>query len=208
LYYFKRQEDKLPYGIIPLENLLVRSIELKGHKHCFELYSQNGEIKSCKLENGQLVRGHHGSYVVATENEADLDNWINAIRNNISFNPLFELIKKRMKDQESLAQNRATMAEENRMRNIDFQEFHDACLMCSMGYKTTRAIKEAYGVHANVIEDTERNMKFYLLMNERAKSQLIVFSGILSESLSSTPSPSPSNGKHPLISSQPLHLTS
>jgi len=76
----KKEDDKDPCGIIPLENLLVRSVDIKSHKNIFELYSQNGEIKSCKLENGQLVKGHHGSYLVSVVDKATLESWISAIR--------------------------------------------------------------------------------------------------------------------------------
>jgi len=50
LYYFKNQEDKDPGGIIPLEDLSVREVDLAGvfeldttPKFCFELYDANKE---------------------------------------------------------------------------------------------------------------------------------------------------------------------
>jgi len=64
---------------------------------------------------------------------------------------------------------------------LEFQEINDACLMCSMAYKTPRAIKELYGMHAHVVEDAERSMRYYLLVNERTKSQIIVLCGVLQE---------------------------
>lgn len=75
---------------------MVRTIELKGHKNVFEVYSQTGEIKSCKLENGQMIKGHHGSYCISALSKQEMESWISAIRNNIAFNPIFELIKKRL----------------------------------------------------------------------------------------------------------------
>ena len=56
LYYFKRSEDKDPYGIVPLENLKVRLVN--NPRNAFELYSETNEVKSCKkTSNGQLVKG-------------------------------------------------------------------------------------------------------------------------------------------------------
>jgi len=179
LYYFKKDDDKDPCGIIPLENLLVRSVEAKGHKNVFELYSQTGEIKSCKLENGQLVKGHHGSYLISAADKADMESWIAAIRSNIAFNPLFEIIKKRIENKTSKGQKEEAIDER---KNIDFQELNDACLMCSMAYKSQNSIKEAYGNNTNVVEDNERNMRYFLVTNERAKTQTIVLCGLLPES--------------------------
>jgi len=107
-----------------------------------------------------------------------MESWISAIRNNIAFNPLFEIIKKRM--EVTLIQKEESVDE--KMKGVDFQELHDACLMCSMAYKSQNAIKEAYGMNTNVVEDTERNMRYFLLTNDRAKSQSIVFSGSVPES--------------------------
>jgi len=178
LYYFKKEEDQDPCGIIPLENLLVRSVELKGFKFTFEVYSQSEEIKSCKLENGQLVQGHHGSYLISVSDKNIMDSWIGAIRNNIAFNPLFEIIKKRM--EVPVTQKEESVDE--KMKGVSFQDINDACLMCSMAYKSQNAIKEAYGMNTNVVEDTERNMHYFLLTNDRGKSQTIVFSGSIPES--------------------------
>ena len=47
-------------------------------------FSQNGEIKSCKFENGQLVKGHHGSYLVSTHDRQTMESWVASIRNNIA----------------------------------------------------------------------------------------------------------------------------
>eukprot|EP01114_Cavostelium_apophysatum_P006874 TRINITY_DN1840_c0_g1_i1.p1 TRINITY_DN1840_c0_g1~~TRINITY_DN1840_c0_g1_i1.p1 ORF type:complete len:1243 (-),score=449.77 TRINITY_DN1840_c0_g1_i1:160-3888(-) len=181
LYYFKQMEDKDPYGIIPLENLQVRPFEVKGRKFAFEVYSSSGEIKSCKLENGQLVRGHHGSYLIEAETQQEMDAWIGAIRNNISFNPLFEMIKKRMAQPTSPNNSRSTVIDAEAKGEL--VEIHDACMMCSMAYKTPKQIKEAYGMHAHVIEDSDRSLRYYLLINERSKSQIVVLCGSVSESV-------------------------
>ena len=91
---------------------------------------------------------------------------------------------------------RATRATINADRmNIDFQELYDACLMCSMCYKTPGVIKEAYGAQSLVNEDADRGKKkfhgsyrkfflglryFYIPL---AKYQAIVIGGNPSESL-------------------------
>jgi hypothetical protein len=85
----------------------------KGHKHVFELYTIDGEIKACKLANGQLVKGHHGSYLISAASEEEMESWIGAIRNNVSFNPLYEMIKKKMMDQEKKANESG--------KNVDFK---------------------------------------------------------------------------------------
>jgi len=154
-------------------------VELKGRQHAFEVYSQTGEIKSCKLENGQLVKGHHGSYLISVSDKQTVDSWISAIRGNIAFNPLFELIKRRM---DGKVTSKREESVDEKMKGIDFQELHDVCLMGSMAYKSQNAIKEAYGMNTNVVEDNERNMRYFLVTNDRAKTQTIVLCGAVPES--------------------------
>lgn len=103
-----------------------------------------------------------------------MESWISCIKNNIAFNPLFEMIKKRMKGQEEKNYDLG--------KAIDIQELHDACLMCSMCYKSTKAIKEAYGVQT-FVNTTQYNMKYFLITNERIKSQTLVLCQALSESI-------------------------
>lgn len=109
-----------------------------------------------------LVKGHHGSYLISASDKQTAESWIAAIRNNIAFNPLFEIIKKRME-----VKLKKDDPVDEKMKGIDFQvrrgleelsgqEIHDACLMCSMAYKSQSAVKEAYGMNANVVEDNER----------------------------------------------------
>ena len=62
---------------------------------------------------------------------------------------------------------RATRATINADRmNIDFQELYDACLMCSMCYKTPGVIKEAYGAQSLVNEDADRGKKNFTARTE------------------------------------------
>lgn len=56
-----------------------------------------------------------------------------------------------------------------------------------MAYKTTGAIKEAYGLHAIVVEDNDRNMRHFLVLNERTKTQTVVLCGLLPDSAAQNP---------------------
>jgi len=154
----------------------------KGKKNIFELYSSDGEIKSCKLENGQLVKGHHDHYLISANSEQEMKSWTEAIKTNIACNPLFEIIKKRISNSNSNNNNNiirnSVMEKEDKV--IDFQELHDACLMCSMNYKTPKSIKEAYGLQTQVLEDTARNLRSFMLV--QAKLQIIVLCGTVPSS--------------------------
>ncbi len=118
---------------------MVRDIKLKGQKYTFEVYTNdNAGIKSCKQKNGQLVEGHHGSFVIAAESKEEMESWIGSIQSNIASNPLFELIKKK----KEIAGKRDTKSYRlDNNKQIDFQELHDACLMCAMVYKSPSVIK-------------------------------------------------------------------
>lgn len=57
LYYFEYTTDKEPRGIIPLENIKVRSVQDRSKPHCFELYAtENNIIKACKTDSEGKVR--------------------------------------------------------------------------------------------------------------------------------------------------------
>eukprot|EP01119_Soliformovum_irregulare_P020367 TRINITY_DN6584_c0_g1_i2.p1 TRINITY_DN6584_c0_g1~~TRINITY_DN6584_c0_g1_i2.p1 ORF type:complete len:1254 (-),score=400.18 TRINITY_DN6584_c0_g1_i2:40-3801(-) len=183
LYYFKKETDADPCGIIPLENLLVRTIENKGqNKYVFQLYSQAGEVKACKFEGGQLVKGHHDNYLISVKTSDEMESWIAAIRNNIAFNPIFEMIKKRV-DQQGTPSRRGRNTEValDARKLVDFHELNDACAMTSMTYKLAPAIRDAYGPGTLIIEDAERNVRHFMLTNDRGKSHTLVLGGSVSE---------------------------
>jgi len=99
LYYFKSPKDSEPCGIIPLENLLVEEIPGKG-KYMFSLTPPSLEeaIKSCKVNaNGEVVQGHHNSYLIQAISAQERDSWIKAINSNIHHNPFYELLQGRGK---------------------------------------------------------------------------------------------------------------
>ncbi|KAJ3431105.1 cytohesin-4 [Anaeramoeba flamelloides] len=97
LYYFKTLEDNEPCGIIPLDDVKVDRIKAKGkkHKYVFEITSVSKDefTKGAKFANsGQLVTGHHKSYIISTATEDEMDEWIQEINNNIAGSQLGKII--------------------------------------------------------------------------------------------------------------------
>ena len=183
LYYFKSADDKNPCGIIPLENLKVKESDNKSKSNVFEVYSPDGEIKSCKLESGQLVKGHHGSYQIAVKTKEDMDAWIQAIRQNIAFNPLFELIKTK-RDQSGHTKNSKT----NTLRKpaegqISFAQLLDYAQKCANCYKGSNTVKDIYGADVYYSEDNVRHLKSVVLLNPSTKTQTVVLCGFGEEGL-------------------------
>lgn len=61
LYYFEYTTDKEPRGIIPLENIKVRSIQDRSKPHCFELFATSDSIiKACKTDSEGKVSKYAG----------------------------------------------------------------------------------------------------------------------------------------------------
>jgi cytohesin len=98
LYYFKSPQHKEPKGIVPLELLQVRdAVEVKK-PHCFEIYSNDGLIKACKLDSdGKVVEGHHSTYRICADSEDDKDEWVKCIKASISRDPFYEMLHQRKK---------------------------------------------------------------------------------------------------------------
>ncbi|KAH7724491.1 cytohesin-3 [Aphelenchoides avenae] len=82
LYYFEFTTDSEPKGIIPLENVRVRSVEDKTRQFVFEIYSDSAEvIKACKTDSdGRLVEGNHTTYRLAATSAEEMNAWSNAIQ--------------------------------------------------------------------------------------------------------------------------------
>ncbi|KAJ3431355.1 cytohesin 4a-related [Anaeramoeba flamelloides] len=100
LYYFKEINDPEPCGIIPLDDVRISVIEPKGKKRLFlfEISSQKKEtfVKGAKFTNsGQLVTGHHKSYLISAETEEERDTWITEIQNNVAGNQLGKIVDKK-----------------------------------------------------------------------------------------------------------------
>lgn len=72
LYYFKHPKDKQPLGIIPLENLGVRTSSGKvGKPNPFEIHQKDRtqEMKAMKITNsGSVAKGHHDIYLFSVNN--------------------------------------------------------------------------------------------------------------------------------------------
>jgi len=95
LYYFEHTAENVPKGIIPLENVRVRSIEERdGKQWVFEIYSDLAEIiKGCKTDtNGTVVQGNHKYYRLSTATEEDRDGWVTCIQESIRDNPFQKII--------------------------------------------------------------------------------------------------------------------
>ncbi|XP_047213234.1 cytohesin-2-like isoform X2 [Girardinichthys multiradiatus] len=99
LYYFQYTTDKDPIGIIPLENLCVRTLQDSSKSYCLELYNSKGQkIKACKTENkGRVVQGKHQSYKLNAASRDERDAWIDAIRASITKDPFHDLVSIRRK---------------------------------------------------------------------------------------------------------------
>eukprot|EP01088_Endostelium_zonatum_P000966 TRINITY_DN11243_c0_g1_i1.p1 TRINITY_DN11243_c0_g1~~TRINITY_DN11243_c0_g1_i1.p1 ORF type:complete len:991 (-),score=275.21 TRINITY_DN11243_c0_g1_i1:161-3133(-) len=117
LYYFKKEEDKEPWGNVPLENLSVRRVISKGGKKwTFEIYDsklvdeETGKkiklskdakeeylIKSCKKEKAGegFSKGNHASYLLCAETEEEMNDWIEAIKRNIKGASYTQLLKEK-----------------------------------------------------------------------------------------------------------------
>ncbi|TRY58462.1 hypothetical protein DNTS_002076 [Danionella cerebrum] len=101
LYYFEFTTDKEPRGIIPLENLCVREINLPRKAFCLELFNPNTpgqKIKACKTDtDGRVVEGKHQSYTISANTAEERDQWIESIRASITKDPFYDLISIRKK---------------------------------------------------------------------------------------------------------------
>ncbi|PRP81479.1 ankyrin repeat-containing protein [Planoprotostelium fungivorum] len=190
LYYFKSENpDQQPCGIIPLENVLVRSTSIKGHKHSYEVYTADGMMKSCKKQNGQFVRGHHGSYLISTASVEEMNAWMQAIQANVAFNPLHEMMMARTvaaaKERKEAGKTGGKDTINSDMTVTDFAEFHEACLMCSIVGRSLVSVKETYG-SLLVSTGEEANFRYMLISNPANRTQYVVFAGNLTEQMVAT----------------------
>eukprot|EP01127_Copromyxa_protea_P011477 TRINITY_DN2883_c0_g1_i1.p1 TRINITY_DN2883_c0_g1~~TRINITY_DN2883_c0_g1_i1.p1 ORF type:complete len:1558 (-),score=280.57 TRINITY_DN2883_c0_g1_i1:34-4707(-) len=94
LYYFKGPKDEEPYGIIVLENLTVTK---SGTKR-FVLSTKDGApVKYCKTSgSGVMVQGTQKEIILCTDTELARNEWMNSLQTNVSENPFYELIRKRI----------------------------------------------------------------------------------------------------------------
>jgi len=95
LYYFQHTAENVPKGIIPLENVRVRSLDEKdGKQYAFEIYSETADIvKGCKTDSsGTVVQGNHHYYRMSASTKEDRDDWIQCIQDSIEDNPFAKII--------------------------------------------------------------------------------------------------------------------
>jgi ankyrin repeat protein len=177
LYYYKSDKDTQPCGIIPLENVVVRPREEKKKVVRITLTATDGgPIKSCKLERGKLVQGHHKELSLTAETPKKNEEWVAAIKSNVASNPFYQFIVKRT--QELANQKRNDIL----AKIVNFQEFYDFALLCHNCLTASEAdVKKIYGQKLILLEK-KGPLKFFLLTNQSYKRHTIVLSGDLLES--------------------------
>ena len=96
LYYFVKESDNEPKGIVPLENLKV--MECKERKHTFEIRSDDKFIKSAKTDSGgRMVSGNHEHYRIQASSHEEMLEWMDSIRKSISKDPFYAQMQARKK---------------------------------------------------------------------------------------------------------------
>ena len=94
LYYFVHQGDKEPKGIIPLEDVSLRTAPDKPN--CFEIFSNTPFVKGAKTDsNKRMVPGHHQVYKLITQTERESKDWMDAIQACIISSPIHKLLESR-----------------------------------------------------------------------------------------------------------------
>lgn len=97
LYYFVKESDSEPKGIVPLENLKV--IECKDRKFTFEIKSEEKFIKSAKTDSGgKMVSGNHECYRIQAKDQEEMTAWVESIRKSISKDPFYAQMQARKKN--------------------------------------------------------------------------------------------------------------
>eukprot|EP01103_Thecamoeba_quadrilineata_P012983 TRINITY_DN3475_c0_g1_i2.p1 TRINITY_DN3475_c0_g1~~TRINITY_DN3475_c0_g1_i2.p1 ORF type:complete len:425 (+),score=127.21 TRINITY_DN3475_c0_g1_i2:1368-2642(+) len=113
LFYFKSEADTEPCGIVPLENLVVsRNYSKKQQQLEKEKENENStnsrrwrfrigpsvegeEVKSCKMEDGVVVKGNHSEYIMCANSQEEMDEWMRSIEEHMHKDPFFELLEQK-----------------------------------------------------------------------------------------------------------------
>jgi hypothetical protein len=75
-------QDEIPLGTIPLTDVRVRPLPDK--LLCFEIYADDGKVKSSKRSSsGVFVTGQHKNFVFSSESEAERDKWVKMTRQSL-----------------------------------------------------------------------------------------------------------------------------
>ena len=86
MYYFDEPKAAAPKGMVPLENVVVRTSTERAF--AFSLThseAEGGLLKSAKRQgaDGSMVQGGHTNFVFAAESEEDRQRWIRSLRENV-----------------------------------------------------------------------------------------------------------------------------
>ena len=87
LYYFDEPKAASPKGVLPLEDVVVRSSAERPFAFSLShAEADGGLIKSAKRRgsggSGSLIRGGHERFVFAAESEEERQRWMRALREN------------------------------------------------------------------------------------------------------------------------------
>jgi cytohesin len=86
LYYFDNKRAAAPKGVVPLEDIVVRSsVERSFAFSLSHSEAEGGRIKSAKAlksgsSSGSLIQGRHATFVFAAESDAERQRWIRALK--------------------------------------------------------------------------------------------------------------------------------
>lgn len=101
LFYFKSTVDKDPYGIIPLENIIIQQYEGKK-KFLFEMKSINeGPIKASLRKASGFIVANHDSYTFLASTYEEMSLWMESLNRNIFRNPFNQLMALKKKELEN-----------------------------------------------------------------------------------------------------------
>jgi len=85
LYYFESPKDVKPKGLVPLEDVIVRTS--KDRPFSFSLtcgQHEGGLLKSAKAgADGAMSAGKHTAFIFAADNAQERDDWQRALHENI-----------------------------------------------------------------------------------------------------------------------------
>ena len=156
-------------GIVPLEDVIVRNAESKK-KFCFELYTptENTSIKAMKRTQGQIQKGHHESYFISAKSTSEMEEWMEAISDNIFSNPYKKLIAGKLE----LKKNRLV---DNDQRLVHFNELFDYAHLCSIAYLGKEFILQQF--NSAIVEPPVKEISHFYYNNVNLRCQFIVVVG-------------------------------
>lgn len=93
LYYFDSPKELQPKGLVPLEQVIVRTSQERPFSFMLSCSLHAGGIlKSAKAKaDGAMHQGHHTAFLFAAENAAEREGWVRAINENILCNRMGQM---------------------------------------------------------------------------------------------------------------------